>query len=94
MAPKGGLLSGTSAVIALDGWTWEDLTLKAPVGVHVQWPQMAPRRGFFGRFQTDREQNNRRDEALKQLSETMDNARAYWTAKKARRSARLRIKGS
>ncbi|MDG2382004.1 MAG: amidohydrolase family protein [Pirellulaceae bacterium] len=39
--PKGGLLSGTSAVLQLDGWTWEDMTLQAPTGMHVQWPRMS-----------------------------------------------------
>ncbi|MCH7733282.1 MAG: amidohydrolase, partial [Candidatus Marinimicrobia bacterium] len=29
--PQGGLISGTSAAMMLDGWTWEDATLKAPI---------------------------------------------------------------
>jgi imidazolonepropionase-like amidohydrolase len=37
-APSGGLVSGQSAVIQLDGWTFEDLTLKPGVGMHIQWP--------------------------------------------------------
>ncbi len=28
--PGGGLISGTSAIIMLDGWTWESITMKAP----------------------------------------------------------------
>jgi imidazolonepropionase-like amidohydrolase len=35
--PSGGAISGTSALMMLDGWTWEAMTLKAPVGLHVRW---------------------------------------------------------
>ena len=38
--PKGGLISGTSAAMLMDGWTSEDVTLKAPVGMHLNWPGM------------------------------------------------------
>ncbi len=38
-APTGGLLAGRSAVMMLDGWTWEDMTLKADAGMHVRWPR-------------------------------------------------------
>jgi hypothetical protein len=40
-APYGGLISGRSAVIQLDGWTWEDMALKSDVALHIQWPQTA-----------------------------------------------------
>lgn len=40
-APSGGLISGQAAVLQLDGWTWEDLTLKAPVGLIVNWPKIS-----------------------------------------------------
>ncbi|PHR96003.1 MAG: imidazolonepropionase [Blastopirellula sp.] len=36
-SPKGGLLSGRSSLMMLDGWTWEDMTLKSDTGMHVQW---------------------------------------------------------
>lgn len=32
------VLTGRSALLALDGWTWEAMTLKAPVGMHLVWP--------------------------------------------------------
>jgi imidazolonepropionase-like amidohydrolase len=35
---QGGLIAGSSAVLALDGWTKEDMTIKAPLGVVIQWP--------------------------------------------------------
>ena len=38
--PRSGLISGTSSLMMLDGWTWEDATLKHPVGLHLFWPSM------------------------------------------------------
>ena len=40
-APSGGLISGQAGVLQLDGWTYEDLTLKAPVGLVVNWPRIS-----------------------------------------------------
>ncbi|MFT7639535.1 MAG: imidazolonepropionase-like amidohydrolase [Pirellulaceae bacterium] len=39
-APAGGRISGRSAVLQLDGWSFEDLTLKSDVAIHVQWPNV------------------------------------------------------
>ncbi len=38
-APTGGLIAGRSSLMMMDGWTWEDMTLKADVGMHVRWPR-------------------------------------------------------
>ena len=38
--PRSGLVSGMSSLMMLDGWTWEDATLKHPVGMHLFWPSM------------------------------------------------------
>ncbi|HUU28569.1 MAG TPA: amidohydrolase family protein [archaeon] len=36
--PSGGLISGMGAAVMLDGWTWEEMTLQAPVCLVVNWP--------------------------------------------------------
>lgn len=33
-----GVLTGTSALLQLDGWTQEQMTRKAPVAMHITWP--------------------------------------------------------
>jgi len=38
--PRGGLISGSSSIMALEGWNWEDAVLKADDGVHVNFPRM------------------------------------------------------
>jgi hypothetical protein len=39
--PRGGEISGTSSVMAMDGWNWEDATILADDGIHVNWPSSA-----------------------------------------------------
>jgi len=41
--PRGGLISGTSSVMAMDGWNWEDATILADDGVHINWPSSLQR---------------------------------------------------
>ena len=41
-----GVIAGTSALLQLEGWTWEEMTLKAPVGLHVVWPSRLLPAGF------------------------------------------------
>jgi imidazolonepropionase-like amidohydrolase len=36
--PRGGSISGTSSVMALDGWNWEDATILKDDGIHLNWP--------------------------------------------------------
>lgn len=80
--PAGGLISGTSAAMMMDGWTWEDMTLKAPLGLVVNWPGMVYVQNPFSR-QTKEEWQKQRDDQLKSLRDAFAAARAYWTAKKA-----------
>lgn len=80
VAPGGGVISGTSGLLQLDGWTWEDMTLKSSIGMHVNWPSMSPRRGW--RFRDpDRDQLKKRDEDLKAIRDAFESARAYLTAR-------------
>jgi imidazolonepropionase-like amidohydrolase len=37
-APDGGLISGRSSLMLLDGWSRDDMLLQADVGMHVRWP--------------------------------------------------------
>lgn len=81
-APQNGLIAGTSAAIMMDGWTWEDLTLKAPLGLVVNWPAMTYTPSPFSR-QSKEEWIKNRDARLKSLREAFANARSYMTAKRA-----------
>jgi len=40
VAPQGGVVSGQSSVVKLDGWNYEDAAYKLDVGIHVNWPSV------------------------------------------------------
>jgi imidazolonepropionase-like amidohydrolase len=81
-APEGGVISGTSALIQLDGWTWEDMTVRAPLAMELNWPNMTTVRAWWQR-ESERDQLRQRDERLRQIQQTFADARAYLTAKKS-----------
>lgn len=61
-APTGGIISGRSAVLQLDGWSYEDLILQKDVAMHIDWPtrrtddsSLKSLRDFFDRARAYRE---------------------------------------
>lgn len=82
-APSGGLVSGQGAVLHLDGWTWEELTLKAPTGIVINWPNMLPRQRSFFEQTAPEEQMRQREESLRQIEDFFDEAQRYKLALEA-----------
>ena len=49
--PSGGIISGSSSVVQLDAWNWEDAAYKPDIGIHFHMPSLLNRRsGRFGGF--------------------------------------------
>jgi imidazolonepropionase-like amidohydrolase len=80
--PSGGLIAGKGALLQLDGWTWEDMTVKAPVCMVLNFPRMTTFRSRFFRV-SEQDQKKRRKEQMDALSTAFREARAYKTAKEA-----------
>jgi len=38
ITPRGGTVSGTSSIVQLDAWNWEDAALKVDDAIHMNWP--------------------------------------------------------
>jgi imidazolonepropionase-like amidohydrolase len=86
ITPEGGIISGTAAVMKLDGWTREDATLKAPAAIAVVWPDLAIDRSPDA-SRSVRLQEKARDEALEKLKKAFRDARAYGKARAAEGAA-------
>ena len=69
-APQGQLVSGSSAVIQLDGWTWEEMALRRHVAMHVTWPLMTPLTDWWVE-ESKEDQVKKRDEQLEALDQFM-----------------------
>jgi imidazolonepropionase-like amidohydrolase len=85
-SPQGGLISGTSALTRLDGWTYEDMNAVRHVALQVHWPRFGRARGGRGGFafaQAGSEDSTARDRDIKAIRQIFDDARAYQKAKAA-----------
>jgi imidazolonepropionase-like amidohydrolase len=66
--PRSGMISGTSSVMKLSGWNWEDATVKADDGIHVNWPNSLQGGGWWA----EPAPKNRNENYLKEKKELDD----------------------
>src|SRR5258706_2917826 len=71
--PQGGTISGTSSVMMLDGWNWEDALYKEEAGIHMNWPRMTISKG----------QNAEQEEKQREnISKSLENIRSFFSEAK------------
>lgn len=78
VVPGGSLLRGTSAVMRLEGWNWEGMTLAAPAAMMLRYPAVAEGAGG-----EDEDNGAATSKAIARVSEALDEARAYRKAREA-----------
>jgi imidazolonepropionase-like amidohydrolase len=90
-SPSGGLVSGMAAAMMLDGWTWEQMTLRSNAGLVVNWPSLGGGFGGWGGggpgLSPSQLQDRYADE-IAELREVFATAKAYRTARRAGAGAR------
>jgi len=76
IAPNGGVISGSSSVVQLDAWNWEDAVIKYDQGLHINWPSPYT----FGRWWLGEERglkaNNNYNKQVNDLKEFFDKSKA------------------
>ncbi len=85
--PQGKIVAGQSALMSMDGWTWEQMLVKRPVALHLFWPE-------FGLDTTPKEkladpakatsladQDKERRRRVAAIQNFFDDARAYARAR-------------
>ena len=81
--PRSGLISGTSSLMMLDGWTWEDATVKHPVGLHLFWPSMNIPKPKQGK-QKEKKDKDSRLKSIQKIDDLIQKSRAYAQLKATR----------
>jgi imidazolonepropionase-like amidohydrolase len=80
VTPRNGLMSGSSSIMALEGWNWEDAVLKADDGIHINFPvhpylfpetEEAAAKALLRKYEED----------LVSLEKFFSDARAYFKSK-------------
>ena len=76
VTPRGGMISGQSSVMHLDGWNWEDAALRADDGIHLNWPSSFHQSGWWAEPGTINE-NEKYNESIAQLKVLFKKANSY-----------------
>lgn len=74
--PAGGLVPGMSSAMALEGWTWEEMSMKGAAALNVNWPDPNPRWRAWGGGQ-NQEDRPTYSERVQELKDFFAEARAY-----------------
>jgi imidazolonepropionase-like amidohydrolase len=64
LSPSGGLIPGKTAALALDGWSWDHMTISENTGMVLNWPGAG--------------NENQYDNSLQSIREVFADARAYY----------------
>ncbi len=76
-APNGGRISGTSSLMNMDGWNWEDAVNVPDVAIHMNWPSQKSRRFDFNTFTVVNEANKNYKKEVDEVGSFMDDAKSY-----------------
>ncbi|AUC77330.1 amidohydrolase family protein [Olleya sp. Bg11-27] len=77
ITPRGGRISGTSSVVQLDAWNWEDAAIKADDAIHLNWPSNYSRgRWWLGESNVLKENKNYAKE-IEELTNYFAQSKAY-----------------
>jgi imidazolonepropionase-like amidohydrolase len=82
--PRSGIISGKSALIKMDGWTWEDLTLMAPVSLVMHWPELHVK--SVNKEKSTEEQIEEIQKNKDLMNNTFKDARAYLKARESKKT--------
>jgi imidazolonepropionase-like amidohydrolase len=82
ITPAGGTIAGSSSVVQLDAWNWEDAAIKKDDAMHVNWPAVPRGRGFggggrFGAGAPAGDPNERVNNAIAELNTFFTQAKMY-----------------
>jgi imidazolonepropionase-like amidohydrolase len=74
--PSGGIISGSSSVVQLDAWNWEDAAYHADDAIHMSWPskEFGPR-WWLG--ETEGRRNPNYDKNVQEIDELFAAAKGY-----------------
>jgi hypothetical protein len=79
ITPEGGTIAGSSSVVQLDAWNWEDAAVKTDEAMHMSWPALPAAGGDFRRQQLSSPDvlAERRQNAVNDLEQFFSEAKGY-----------------
>lgn len=83
VTPRGGVFSGTSSVVQLDAWNWQDAAYKMNNGIHLNFPALVNRPGPFGGGGLQGRGGSSPEDALKAALNRVEEIRSFLREAKA-----------
>jgi len=83
ITPRSGIISGTSSVVQLDAWNWEDALIKEDDGVHLNWPNTYKRGRWWIGEPRGYSPNKDYQDHVDKICSFIKNAHAYGKGKSA-----------
>lgn len=83
IVPEGNLLAGSSSVVQLDAWNWEDAAYKTDAGIHLTMPALLPRPRGFGFRGGNGGPNAPESDPVKEGLEQIDRLKSFFREAKA-----------
>lgn len=77
IAPQGGLVSGTSSVVNLDAWNWEDAVVNEDDALFVNWPKSVQNTGWWAE-PGELKKNKAYQTSIQQLTAFFNEAQSYF----------------
>lgn len=77
ITPRGGRLSGTSSIVQLDAWNWEDAVVKEDDGIHLNWPSSFSRGRWWLGEDSGMKPNKNYDKQVKEITDFFNATKAY-----------------
>lgn len=89
IVPNGGSISGTSSIVQLDAWNWEDAAIKMEDGIHLNWPSSFERKGWWAEPE-DGNMNNKYKLQTAEINKFFEEAKAYYSNEPVVKNLRYR----
>ncbi|WP_224490025.1 amidohydrolase family protein [Robertkochia flava] len=77
ITPREGRISGTSSVVQLDAWNWEDAAIKTDDAIHMNWPESFVRKRWWMGEGRGFKPNDQYTEQLDEVASFFREAKAY-----------------
>jgi imidazolonepropionase-like amidohydrolase len=77
VTPRGGRISGTSSVVQLDAWNWEDAVVKEDDGIHMNWPNSFSQGRWWQGEDPGMKVNKNYEKQVKDITDFFNATKAY-----------------
>jgi len=89
ITPHGNSINGTTSIVQLDAWNWEDALMVEDDGLYISWPNRTVRKFDFATFTMKSEPNKNYQAQLQTIDELFSQSLTYGNANTQEKNLKL-----